>query len=279
VPARHIIDTPSVGEKRKETEDVIIMGIHELPCRFKPIDTTWQEQHCGCMGLSIIKRPHVQTKEVEMGSPHQVQIIKGDGNCFFRSLAYILSGKEDLHMTVRHSVVQYMAHNENLFKHHVPPGLTVQQYLKQSKMARHGVWSTEAEIFAAAHQLQTDIFTYSIYANGIWKWNKHSGQFVQPGLVVHNRAIYLKDTGSVHYDVVHSVTQVARPQDRLVFQPQWNPNISSRNYNSSQIKLESQLKRKSEQVAYTVFKKPKLISSKTPPRERNTLKLTKRLSE
>lgn len=43
-----------------------------------------------------------------------IEII-GDGNCLFRSIAYLISGDQDLHRRYRRLAVQYIRMNEYLF--------------------------------------------------------------------------------------------------------------------------------------------------------------------
>ena len=42
--------------------------------------------------------------------------IGGDGNCFFRTISYLLLGVEDKHDIIRASIVEYIMNPDNLVK-------------------------------------------------------------------------------------------------------------------------------------------------------------------
>ena len=47
----------------------------------------------------------------------QINVTKGDGNCFFRSLAKCVYGSENMHEELRRNVVDVVADNANIFAH------------------------------------------------------------------------------------------------------------------------------------------------------------------
>ena len=49
-----------------------------------------------------------------------VKHITGDGNCLFRSFAYIMTGSEDQHMALRTAILQHMIDVRHfILGHHV----------------------------------------------------------------------------------------------------------------------------------------------------------------
>ena len=46
----------------------------------------------------------------------QIDCIKGDGNCLFRSISKELFGHQEYHAVIRHIQVDFIVQNSNLFK-------------------------------------------------------------------------------------------------------------------------------------------------------------------
>ena len=85
--------------------------------------------------------------------------IYGDGNCYFRSISYILSGKEIFHLEVRRAVCDFIT----IFDGDLKPFLKTGQgaaYIKQSEMRKSGKWTTETEILATAKIMKRCIHLY-----------------------------------------------------------------------------------------------------------------------
>ena len=79
--------------------------------------------------------------------------IKGDGDCFFRSMSLELTGTECNHQRVRDAIAANNSHFSNY------NGNDIGQYLETTRMADDGVWATDVEIVAIATLLQF-VFTY-----------------------------------------------------------------------------------------------------------------------
>ena len=103
--------------------------------------------------------------------------------------------------------------------------MTKEEYITSTGMDKDGVWATEVEIFAAARLLETDIYTFIKY-NDRWKWVRYPQSGILSSSVnQEKRAIYLVNTGGVHYDVVleieldnesvHDSSVIENPQNRL----------------------------------------------------------------
>ena len=106
-----------------------------------------------------------------------VKHISGDGNCLFRSLAYIITGSVDQHMAVRTAILQQMigiAHF--ILHHHVVRYSSIQEYIARNNMDRESTWGTDIEILTCAHLLQTAIISYSV------QFNTRPGRYTPPGM-------------------------------------------------------------------------------------------------
>ena len=78
--------------------------------------------------------------------PQKTTRIRGDGNCFFRTVSHIVSGDQEEHTSVRIAIVRYLRQNPQVFLSVLPDSQTMDQYLLQSKMETPRSWATEVEI-------------------------------------------------------------------------------------------------------------------------------------
>ena len=69
-------------------------------------------------------------------------------------------------------------------------------------MSLDGSWATEVEIFAMAHLLNVDIYTFT---SG--QWLRFSCKDVEPTSQSKTAAIYLNHSGQNHYNVVLTVSE------------------------------------------------------------------------
>ena len=79
--------------------------------------------------------------------------IGGDGNCFFRTISYLLLGIEDKHDIIRDSIVEYIMNPDNLAKlrSYIPQEFsTGHEYVEATQMNLPTTWVTEVELFACA---------------------------------------------------------------------------------------------------------------------------------
>ena len=89
--------------------------------------------------------------------------ILGDGNCFFRTISYLLLGQEVKHDVIRARIVDYIMDPNNIDKlrsyipHHYPSG---EAYTQGEAMADLTTWATEVKLFACAQLSGKDIVCY-----------------------------------------------------------------------------------------------------------------------
>ena len=96
--------------------------------------------------------------------------------------------------------------------------MTKEEYITSTGMDKDGVWATEVEIFAAARLLETDIYTFIKY-NDRWKWVRYPQSGILSSAVnQEKRAIYLVNTGGVHYDVVLEIEDNESVHDSSVIE-------------------------------------------------------------
>ncbi|XP_018943400.2 uncharacterized protein LOC109071404, partial [Cyprinus carpio] len=168
--------------------------------QFSPL--TVQQQKSVCLKLNIVNVVIEQNNPneiVEMAEPCETKEILEDGNCFFRAIAYAISGSEEEHRKVRRAVVTHILHNEEKYVQYLRQGYSsVPEYIATSRMKYVGTWATEMEIQAASDLIGVDIFTYSQD-----KWIKYKSSNVSSNRQsCQDKGIYLQHVNSCHYEVV-----------------------------------------------------------------------------
>ena len=89
--------------------------------------------------------------------------ILGDGNCFFRTISYLLLGQEVKHDVIRARIVDYIMDPNNIDKlrsyipQHYPSG---EAYIQGEAMGDLTTWATEVELLACAQLSGKDIMCY-----------------------------------------------------------------------------------------------------------------------
>ena len=164
-----------------------------------------------------------------LANPVGFKNIRGDGNCMFRSLSFIITGSEDQHMHVRRAIIRHMRDiGSVLWESQISPLLNnlrsigevsvgnnqspnadhmagINQYIAATRMDHDKTWGSEVEIMVLAHLLDTAVYSYDT-ARG---WNRYTpanvyGQFDVSTRVNSQMAMYVRYNIN-HYDVVTSV--------------------------------------------------------------------------
>ncbi len=162
-----------------------------------------QQQKSICLKLNIVHVVKEQNNPnemvIEMAEPCETKGIIGDGNCFFRALAYSVSGSQQEHRKVRRAIVSHILQNEGMYVQFLRQRYSsVAEYIATSRMKFVGTWATEMEIQAASDLIGVDIFTYSQE-----KWLKYTSSNISSNRrSCQHKGIYLKHVNSCHYEVV-----------------------------------------------------------------------------
>ena len=144
------------------------------PFVYNPVGITWQRETCQKLGLRFIAHNGVRHRgpDVQLKCPdiQKCVSIRGDGNCFFRSISHIITGNQQQHQEIRAIVVEYLRTKSHLFVYSLersqydpeaPDTLaTINSYIERTRMARDRSWASHIEIYAMAHLLKTTIFVF-----------------------------------------------------------------------------------------------------------------------
>ena len=97
-------------EVQRENDCVILHGEPSPILKFSPLNSASGEE-CrplvNILDCGII--PYTNIGEDLKGKPTHVYRVVGDGNCYFRCISYVLSGKEDYHRDVRNVLCEYIS--------------------------------------------------------------------------------------------------------------------------------------------------------------------------
>ena len=181
--------TPSKTNKKKshadegykQTKTVHTRDPTEIqgsPLKFHPVDEHWQQTVCDIMGLHFHGKNRVRPggPNIPLTPPDMrtVKHIKGDGNCLFRALAYIITGSEEQHMAVRRAILQHIIHIAHfIIGHHVVEYASIQEYIADKNMDQEYAWGTDIEMLILAHLLQTPIMSYSVQHRSWQRYAPH----------------------------------------------------------------------------------------------------------
>ena len=128
----------------------------------------------GKLGLKSVKRFQFGIAG-ELKNIKTYQHVKGDGNCFFRCISFILTGSEDYHETIRDQVVQHLSTIQEKVKGYLDNHPQV--YISQSGIGNEGIWATDKEIMTTANLLDCDILVYTSRGNATMKWLTYPASF------------------------------------------------------------------------------------------------------
>ncbi|BES96986.1 Hypothetical protein NTJ_09799 [Nesidiocoris tenuis] len=212
---------PSAPSMDSDDDDLVIVSCTDNIKWFYPIDSNWQREMCAKFGLKLKKELDFQCPHaIPALDPLEIHDIAGDGNCYFRCLSYLMTGRDTCYRVLRQKLVNFMKSNEKLVE-----GLGGPNYLARSGMWVDGTWPTEVEIYASACMLDTDIYTY---VDDKWLMFSSKGKLTITDTI--QRSIYLCNHENVHYDIVKSVRRarlprVYSPAPKLISRPLVNTSV------------------------------------------------------
>ena len=200
---------PADGATGEDHEMHIVFLSQPYVCPFKynPVDVQWQQRACHSLGLNNHGQNGVLPggADVQLTPPTLTKTIDGDGNCFFRTISYILTESQLQHMDVRRATVQHMRTIGGLLSPHLDGSYNdIEQYINATYMDMDGIWATDVEILAVSHLLNVPVFSF---LESIQRWQRLAPNNVDKTLPESEHgemAIYMHHPRD-HFDVVMSV--------------------------------------------------------------------------
>ena len=178
--------------KRRRTNSITVVTEEPAPpLKFNSVGEAWQTEKSAVLGIEI--RQEIKTPPILTGfctsEPAVTVGMRGDGNCFFRSLVYFCDGSTNRPALLREITVPYMKENKDIFSSLADN----EHYVENSNMGQLGVYATEIEIFAGASWLSTPIWTFSPYGDGV-HWQCHRPVDKSPSIFeLSESVVYLKN--------------------------------------------------------------------------------------
>lgn len=154
--------SPSKENGNKKSSATSLEIQEEPPLNYKVISQLKRTALCKRLGCQFHKHVSFGCFSL-LDSPRRFHRTKGDGNCFFRSLSFVISGSEENHLQLRDKVLAHMQERSNGLEMYL--NANMESYLNESGMMHDGVWASECEILGAASMLHTDIVIFSKYGD------------------------------------------------------------------------------------------------------------------
>ena len=207
------VENTQYEDQTMETIDVDLIdkGVEDLkPMVFHPFSLYMRKQVATTVNINV-GRKHGLGLRVDALRYHgtgeqctsnfHVHTVDADGNCFFRSISYLLLGSEAKHDVVRNAVCNYIIQPENWYKLkvYIDGDITSgEEYVWTSEMHVWGKWATHVELFALAQLTSKDVCVYTL---DCWIRYPASGISKRPT----KNAFYLANPNNVHFNSVLGV--------------------------------------------------------------------------
>jgi len=89
----------------------------------------------------------------------RIESVMGDGNCLFRSLAFIVHKNQDMHMNTREDITCFIKQQKHAFKPYLTQDRNIVRHLQN--MPKLGTWGTQVELLGAATFYQVPVYAAS----------------------------------------------------------------------------------------------------------------------
>ena len=140
------------------------------PFSYHPVNEHWQIGACAAMGLRYVCANGVSAggPAVPLRRPNLTTLknTRGDGNCMFRALSYLITGTQAQHLGERAAIVRHLLQYDDLFMCSAQVGVNVNynslsEYIIGKQMDNNKEWGTEVELFAICHLLRTKVYIHT----------------------------------------------------------------------------------------------------------------------
>lgn len=134
-----------------------------------------------------------------------IDVIAGDGNCFFRAISKELFASEKFHQQLRQILVTFILHNPSLFQ-----ALDFTNNFKKhcNKMLRNGTYATQVELQAMATFLQLPLYVFTKPSPAKdWQWTCFVPQKFAPssyGYDIRLKNLPLPAPPQYHIEICHT---------------------------------------------------------------------------
>ena len=187
----------------------MIMVQIETSLPWNPPSEAWCEEKSHILNINVTApNTYHSTKNPKSFDitdlPKKTLHIETDGNCFYRTIAAIVTGNSNCnsedYVQVKNALFRFMDTNSEFMEDVTGK----KNYAATSKSRLHNAWATLSEIIAMAAFLNTNIAVHSKY-NNILKWS-----VITPSHRINSHPseedfIYIKHVNENHYEPVLSI--------------------------------------------------------------------------
>ena len=184
---------------------------------FRPPDSAWQIIICRQFNIpfnsSLENNASIGRENLRKFVPNKIVPYLGDGNCYFSTVSYLLTGSTLYHAKLKTILVDNMLNklrnscNEFLktkFVYQSSNYRNIQDWVNKRGMSRPGTWATDLEIFATALLFKIDIWVFLGQEGTRWTGFSGNGYSLAKFLKEPtSNAMYIQNLGC-HYEPVLS---------------------------------------------------------------------------
>ena len=130
-----------------------------IPFQFYPSNLEDQVFLFSVLKVPLVVKHNSKEQSKPLGKPTKLYRMQDDGNCLFRSLSFLVTGRQTYQSDVRQKVVEHMMIETYLLPH--ISFSTLEEYFAHIRMKNQSAWGTDVEILAASSLLERDIYVYT----------------------------------------------------------------------------------------------------------------------
>ena len=138
--------------------DVVAPDVEATKVRPPRIASMMQSGSSGAIDSIAWEKAYVELENRLKAFNLSIHKVEGDGNCLFRSFAYLLHGAEESHATLRKEAVAYILRNEEFFAPFLEEGMTVLSYCAQ--MSKPETWGGQPELQALSLIYSVNLYIF-----------------------------------------------------------------------------------------------------------------------
>jgi len=163
--------------------------------RFVPPNQDWQRKICYHVpSCSVVKYGISGVTLRDPAWSCGIHKIRGDGNCFYRSISFCTTGSQESHEQIRQDLLFFEIMHRDKATALLWQNETFQAHIAKTATAGEDV--TDVDVFCAAAYLGTTIYVYQKPGeNGAWTWSRYG-----PEIQLLKQCQIPKGT---HEDIVH----------------------------------------------------------------------------
>jgi hypothetical protein len=159
---------------------------------FTPIHAEWQNYAAALCKLNVAIYHRANVCRPLLTTAPEIHKVLPDGNCFYRTMAFAITGSETTHKLFRQSLNDYMLLPE--VKQKLAP------IIREKGIPR--MWPSSRDIFAAAGLLGTDIMSYTITKDYPPKWTCFPADRIGTRNSNYDCSIYITNENNIHFNYV-----------------------------------------------------------------------------